>query len=153
MKQQDSFLTAGAIIAPTKKIAALNLRPFTAGTRDVLLRLGWKWRRFDIENKDEKEAAVFDIAPDDLTALENQIATYLFVHSQPVDTLLAAAKVPEMFNDDFLLPFKFGFTTMDLIAATPLIVASLEEAQQADFTTEPRGDAPDTPDDVPPPNS
>ena len=115
-------------------LAGLKLRPFTLGTLDLCRQLGLTM-------------FVDGSVPTDSAERMRQVAAYLFIQSEPLDTVLKA--VDDLgFEKTHLRPFKFRLTPDVIGAAMALIEKNLSAAGAAVVDIEPRGKA-----DDPPPNS
>lgn len=128
-------MTANVTDGP-QNLAGLQLRPFTLGTLELCRQLGLTIFT---------EGAV----PDDPMDRLEQTAAYLYLQSEPLESVLRAVDDPD-FRKKHLRPFKFTLTPEALQDAWALIEGNLSRAGKAVVEIEPR---PGAKGDDPPPNS
>ena len=129
-------------IAPAPEASGMVLRPFSAGTLTLCRVLGLTMVVGG--DKDEIEA---------LSAAEKQrqLATFLFIQSQPLDLVKKAVKLArenrQAFEDEYLLPFELELPMTAMFEAMQQLERNLSaiEAAQIEVISRPGGGKRETP--------
>jgi hypothetical protein len=123
-------------IAPAPKAGGLTLRPFSAGTLTLCRALGLTMitgatkEQLEVMSADEKQ---------------RQLTTFLFLQSQPLDTVKKAAKLArenhEQFEEEYLLPFELELPVTAMFQAMMQLEENLTsiEAAQIEVMAKPGG--------------